>query len=68
MIVRQHHGPTYLSCVYVTIYKPIETVIGHYFVVVLFAKQSEFIQIVLGERPNISLALCSKFQLRDKKS
>ena len=31
------------------------------------AKQSEFIQIVFGERPNLSLALCSKFQLRGNK-
>ena len=34
----------------------------------MFLKQSEFFQIVFGERPNLSLALCStKFQLRVEK-
>ena len=33
----------------------------------MFGKHSEKIQRVVGERPNISLALCSKVQLRVKK-
>ena len=34
----------------------------------VFVKHSEKIHRVFGKRPNISLALCSKFQLHDKKN